>query len=109
MYEAPDYSEAEFIEGKYDDLKDWVYDFKGYFLIRVNKEKNRIEAGYCKQKNKVLKVVYGIRANDIYFTLAQLYLISRLDHASYLGKELAKAELALKNNLDYVQDEELKV
>jgi tetrahydromethanopterin S-methyltransferase subunit A len=109
MYETPDYSEAEFIDGKYDDLKDWVYDTKGYFLIRVNKEKERIEAGYCKQKNKVLKVVYGTRASDIYYTLAQLYLVSRLDHASYLGKELTKAELALKNGLEYVQDEELQL
>lgn len=109
MYEKPDEKEAEFIEGKYDDMKDWVYDPKGYFLIRINTKKKRIEAGYCKQKNKILKVVYGKRASDVYFTIIQKGLVSRLDHASYLGKELAKAEFALKNKLNYVQDEELKL
>jgi tetrahydromethanopterin S-methyltransferase subunit A len=109
MHEEPDYKDAEVIEGKYDELKDWVYDPKGYFLIRVNQAKQRIEAGYCKQKNKILKLFYGKRASDIYFAITEAKLVSRLDHAAYLGKELAKAEIALNNNLPYVQDEELKL
>jgi len=36
-------------------------------------------------------------------------LISRLDHAAYLGKEIEKAMVALRNNLHYTQDEELQV
>ena len=99
----------EEIKGKYDDKKDWVYDPKGYFLIRVNKEKKRIEAGFCKQGNKIIKLVYGKRASDVYFTIIQLGLVSRMDHSAYLGKELEKAELALKYNLNYVQDEDLKM
>ncbi len=106
---AVDSKEMETIEGKYDDLKDWVMDPKGYFLVRVNKEKKRIEAGLCKSMNKIILMVHGTRAADVYFTLIQKGCISRLDHAAYLGKELYKAELALKNNLDYVQDEELKI
>ena len=31
----------------------------------------------------------------------------RMDHAAYLGRELQKAYIALKNNLEYVQDDEL--
>ncbi|MFP4558915.1 MAG: DUF4346 domain-containing protein, partial [Archaeoglobaceae archaeon] len=31
----------------------------------------------------------------------------RLDHAAYLGRELKKAEIALKLNKNYVQDSEL--
>jgi hypothetical protein len=37
------------------------------------------------------------------------FFISRADHALYLGGELAKAEFALKNNLPYVQDRELRL
>ncbi|MCK4335493.1 MAG: DUF4346 domain-containing protein [Candidatus Aenigmarchaeota archaeon] len=36
-------------------------------------------------------------------------LISRLDHAAYLGKEMEKAIIALKNNLNYVQGRELQL
>ena len=30
------------IEAKYDKIKDWVMDPKGYFLIRVDRENNLI-------------------------------------------------------------------
>ena len=36
-------------------------------------------------------------------------LISRLDHAAYLGKEIEKALIALKYRLSYVQDEDLEI
>ena len=32
-----------------------------------------------------------------------------MEHAAYLGKELEKAYLALKHDLEYVQDEELNL
>jgi hypothetical protein len=31
-------------------------------------------------------------------------LVSRLEHAAYLGRELARAELALATGADYIQD-----
>jgi|SRR3989344_7029110 len=104
-----DQTQSETIEGKYDDYNDWVGDPNGYFLIRVNREKNRIEAGWCKSANKILLTVHGKRASDVYFTLIQKGCVSRLDHAAYLGKELAKAEFALKHKDEYVQDEDVKV
>jgi dihydropteroate synthase len=36
-----------------------------------------------------------------------LQLVSRLDHAGYLGRELQKAEMALHLEKNYVQDEPL--
>jgi dihydropteroate synthase len=36
-------------------------------------------------------------------------LISRLDHAAYLGREIEKAMIALKYNLKYSQDEDLLI
>ena len=101
--------DMKLIKGKYDDLKDYKYDIKGYFLIRVNKAKKEIEAGHCKQNNIILHKITGKRASDVYFSIIKAGLVSRLDHAAYLGKELTKAELALNYNLEYVQDEELKL
>ena len=97
------------IKGKYDDLKDYKYDIKGYFLIRINKATKEIEVGHCKQNNIILTKITGKRASDIYFSIIKAGLVSRLDHAAYLGKELTKAEIALNYNLDYVQDEPLKL
>jgi dihydropteroate synthase len=37
--------------------------------------------------------------------LLELELVTRLDHASYLGRELEKAEIALKFNRSYAQDD----
>ncbi|HEX2172228.1 MAG TPA: DUF4346 domain-containing protein, partial [Dehalococcoidia bacterium] len=34
-------------------------------------------------------------------------LVSRMQHAAYLGRELAKAETALKYGMKYVQDDPL--
>jgi dihydropteroate synthase len=34
-------------------------------------------------------------------------LVSTLDHAAYLGSELAKAEVALRTGKEYIQDSSL--
>jgi dihydropteroate synthase-like protein len=59
---------------------------------------------YC-QHEKV--TIVGENAKEILDTVVRLGLISRLDHAGYLGRELKKAEIALKLGKSYVQDEEL--
>jgi dihydropteroate synthase-like protein len=51
--------------------------------------------------------VSGERAKEIYDTVLKKGLLSRLDHACYLGKELMKAEIALKLNKNYTQDQDL--
>ncbi|RLG94095.1 dihydropteroate synthase-like protein, partial [Candidatus Bathyarchaeota archaeon] len=49
-------------------------------------------------------VVKGNSAREIYHSILGRDLVGRLDHAAYLGKELTKAELALKLGRSYVQD-----
>ncbi len=49
--------------------------------------------------------VAGMNAKDILNTLIDMGLVTRLDHAGYLGRELEKAEAALKLQRGYVQDE----
>ena len=35
------------IIAKYDKIKDWVMDPKGYFLINIDREREIIRVGYC--------------------------------------------------------------
>ena len=79
----------------------WVLDPKGYFLIRLNN--GLIEVGHCKKNNKVEVVVRGSNVEEILYKVIDLGLISLLDHAAYLGKELQKAKYCLENNKEYVQ------
>jgi dihydropteroate synthase-like protein len=51
--------------------------------------------------------VAGRKAAEVLNTLIDLGLVSRLDHAGYLGRELQKAELALSLGRSYFQDEPL--
>ncbi len=101
--------EAEVIEARYDRLKDFRMDSIGYFLIRVNKEKQRIEAGFCKSANKVEKIIVGKTAMEIFNTIIKEKLVSSLQHAADLGAELQKAQIALENDIEYTQDSNLEL
>ena len=99
---------------KYDKIKDWKMDPKGYFLIAVHKEKNLIRVGYCtfnKSKKKpdhnMVAEIVGKTAIEIVNSLIREKYISSLQHAADMGIELHKAELALKYNLEYIQDKDL--
>jgi len=106
-FKAEDKGAKEII-ASYDDRKDFVIDGKNYFLIRLDRENKNIEVGFCKEKNKVALKVTGKKPVDIYQTMINKEKLPiRKDHAAYLGRELQKAYIALKNNLEYVQDEEL--
>ena len=93
---------------EYDDKKEFVIDSKGYFLIRLDRKNKNIEVGFCNEKNKVILKVTGKKPIDIYQTiLNKERLPIRKDHAAYLGRELQNAYLALKYNLEYIQDEDI--
>jgi len=103
--------EAKIVQAKYDSLKEWKYDPKGYFLIRINLETREIEAGYCRRNNEVELVVKGKHPEELYATIvmeSKLNLVSLKEHAAYLGMELEKAYIALVAGLEYVQDKELR-
>ncbi len=80
--------------------KKFVRDPKGDFRIRIWNGKI-----VCEHENVT---IIGKTAKEIIDTIIELDLVSRLDHAGYLGRELMKAEIALKLRKNYVQDEELK-
>ena len=112
------------LSNRYIDL-----DPNGYFIIKVDLEKNKIilehflnninDDGYaldpetnepikCTAKNKrdSNEVFEGISAKQIGIMITEERndLITRYDHALYLGRELQKAEECLYKRLPYIQD-----
>ena len=108
----------------------YIYlDPNGYFIIKVDLEENNIilehflnninDDGYaldpetnepikCDSQNKRVsnEVFKGISAKQlgILITEERNDLITRFDHALYLGRELQKAEECLYKKLPYIQD-----
>ena len=104
------------VTAKYHKIKDWVMDPKGYFLISADKEKKLLKVGYCKftklgnnPVNDMVAVIEGKTAIEIVNTLIREEYISSLQHAGDMGIELCKAEMALKYNLNYIQDKDLEL
>ena len=102
------------ITAKYHKIKDWVMDPKGYFLINIDRKNNLLRVGFCKftkqgnnPVNDMVAEIVGKTAIEIVNTLIREKYISSLQHAGDMGIELCKAELALKYNLNYVQDKDL--
>ena len=99
---------------KYDKIKDWSMDPKGYFLIGVDKENKYIKVGYCKftklgnnPVNDMVAEITGKTAIEIVNTLIREEYISTLQHAADMGIELHKAELSLRYGYKYIQDKDL--
>ena len=98
------------VKAEYDDSKEFVMDPKGYFLIKTNKESKEIEVAFCPKPNKISLKVIGTTPLEIYQTIINKENLSlRSDHYAYLGRELQKAYTALLLDIEYVQDDELKV
>ena len=50
--------------------------------------------------------IKGKSAKEVLDAIFELELVSSLSHAGYLGRELGKAEIALKIGRSYAQDDE---
>ena len=81
-----------------------IMDKAGYFVILPIPEKNIINVEHYSYDNTLLRVIEGKDARSIYWTMIENKWVTFLSHASYLGKELEKAELSLKLGFKYVQD-----
>jgi len=81
-----------------------VLDPKGYFVVFPDRERQFILIEHYLKDGTLAHLFTGERADDLYATVIAHELVSRLDHAAYLGKELARAERALKTGDPYIQD-----
>ncbi|MGB9937362.1 MAG: dihydropteroate synthase-like protein [Methanobacterium sp.] len=94
--------DAPVLEGV-EDYK-FTQDPQGSFKITT--ENGFIKAvHYVKMKPDL--IIKGKTAKSIYDEIIKRGLISRLEHAAYLGAELQKAEIAAVLNKNYIQDFEL--
>ena len=91
-------------------------DPKGYFLIAIDRNQNLIRVRYCKftklgnnPVNDMVSEITGTTAIEIVNTLIREKYISSLQHAGDMGIELCKAEMALRYNLNYIQDKDLDI
>jgi tetrahydromethanopterin S-methyltransferase subunit A len=83
-------------------------DKKGYFVIIPSRDKNAITVEHFAYDNKLLHVIRGRDARSIYSTIIKRGFVSELDHAAYLGSELAKAEISVEHEFKYTQDKALE-
>jgi len=84
-------------------------DSAGMFKILVDHSGKNIVAIHFNtaKMDKPSKIIKGENAENIYSKIIDLGLVTRLDHAAYLGNELAKAEIALNTGKEYIQDSKL--
>tara|TARA_Y100001970_G_C14258015_1_gene877054 strand:+ start:1921 stop:2310 length:390 start_codon:yes stop_codon:yes gene_type:complete len=102
----------------------------GYFIIKIKHDKGLIIVEYftntinkngiainpdtgeplrCDSQNKRLpnQIFSGKSAKSLGIQISEINsktFVSKIDHALYLGRELQKAEYALREGIEYVQD-----
>ena len=109
--------------------RDIVLDSSGYFIVKIDQINKKIVVEHylnnidkkgialdpltnkpiqCDKQNKrqYNEIFEGNTAKEIGILITEKNndLISKLDHALYLGRELQKAEECLLNNYEYIQD-----
>jgi dihydropteroate synthase-like protein len=86
-----------------------VLDPQGVFRIMVDRNAETIVALHfaTPEADKPSNIVKGETAETVYAKIVETGLVTRLDHAAYLGSELAKAEIALRTGKAYIQDRTL--
>lgn len=84
--------------------KNWRTDPAGPIRIRIVPDRIYGNGGLIVAEHEKAAIA-GENAREVMDTLIELELVSRLDHAAYLGRELEKAELALRFNRSYAQDD----
>ena len=87
----------------------WLPDPKGYFTIKIFPKRNSVFVRYYDAKSELAFTFSGTNTPQIVQGIIDRGLVSTLTHAAYLGKELEKAVIALKNGMSYIQDKELSI
>ena len=81
-----------------------VQDPAGYLVIYPDRQRRRLLVEHYTTDGSLDRIVQGQTATALYATIIDERLISRLDHAAYLGRELARAEHSLQTGEPYTQD-----
>jgi tetrahydromethanopterin S-methyltransferase subunit A len=76
----------------------------GFFVIYPDRRAHRLVAEHYSTAGVLDCVIEGRAPATVYAAIVARSLVSRLDHAAYLGQELARAERTLATGEPYVQD-----
>ena len=98
-----------------ESRKKMTFDPAGFFTVLVDREEGALVVEHCSNVEKgtgrevdtgrLDRVFTGASAEALCHAIVDSGLVTRLDHAAYLGRELARAEAALRSGSDYEQDE----
>lgn len=78
---------------------EYQHDKAGKYIIGT--DQNSIVIEHYNSKGELLRLIQGASARDLCIMLIRNGWVSRLDHAAYLGRELALAEIAVQQGLPY--------
>lgn len=104
IYERDFLAAAEMV-ANHKQKTECIQDSRGNFIISI--ENGNIIASHFSADGQFIQKFEGKTATELNNQIFSF--ISETLHALDMGKELMKAELALKNNLPYAQDQELKI
>ena len=100
--ELPEVSRVEGITGYVPQRM--TSDPNGYFVIYVDRGRSLLSLEHYHNNGVLNAIIEGRSAAELYTPALERGLVSRLDHAAYLGQELARAQSALVDGSAYVQD-----
>lgn len=81
-----------------------IPDPAGYFVVYPDARKGTLLVEHFTNHGVLDCVLEGRTPAALYASIVERNLISRLDHAAYLGRELARAERSIQTGEPYVQD-----
>ncbi len=81
-----------------------IPDPAGYFVVYADRRRGLISLEHYQNDGLLDRLIEGANAAEVYFPAIDQELVSRLDHAAYLGRELARAEQSLLAGEPYAQD-----
>jgi tetrahydromethanopterin S-methyltransferase subunit A len=81
-----------------------ISDPAGYFVIFIDRVRRLLNIEHYQNNGVLTTIIEGSSAAEVYMTAIERGLLSGLDHAAYLGRELARAEQAMSSETPYVQD-----
>ena len=79
-------------------------DRAGFFIVLPQPQTGLIVCEHYENSGRLVHAVEGRQAALIAATIVERGWVTQLDHAAYLGRELAKAEAALSVGIAYEQD-----
>ena len=84
--------------------KPLILDKAGYFVVYPDHRAKRLMVEHFTNQGVLTCVLEGSSTGALYGEAIERQLVTRLDHAAYLGRELARAERSLQDGTPFVQD-----